>query len=80
MLELCLPFNSTNARDRVPAGNATLGLSCSIQQELQLFSQANSLAGSEIAPGTPSSPTRLVMVSKRIVSNESIQVSNNKGW
>lgn len=80
MLLLCLPISSTNVRDRVPAGNATLGLSCSIQQELQLFSQGNSLAGSEITAVTPSSPAGLAMVSRRIVSNESIQVSNNKGW
>lgn len=41
-----------NARHRVPAGNAITGPSCSIQQEMQLFSQGNSLAGSEIAAVT----------------------------
>lgn len=68
VLQLCLPISSTNARDRVPAGNATFGLS-NIQHELQQCSQGKGLAGSEIAAVTPSSPARLVMASRRTVSN-----------
>lgn len=71
-----LPINNTNAWDRVLAGNAALALSSSIQQEV---SRNHSYFPRETTLPAQSS-MKLVMVSRRIVPDESIQASNNGDW
>lgn len=79
-----LPINNTNAWDRVLAGNTALALSSSIQQEgsrnHSYFPRETTLPAQSLLQHPCSSSTKLVMVSRRIVPNESIQASNNEGW
>ena len=79
-----LPINSMNSWDRVPAGNAVLALSSSIQQEgsrsHSYFPRETALPAQSLLQCPCSSSVKLVMVPRRIVPHESILASNSEDW